>query len=620
MQYRGLAAAGALLLLLAALAWRSVVDIDVGIHLAGGRWIAAHHAVPTLDPFTYTVSDHPYVAYHWLFQLALFASERAAGVTGLVALRFALLLATGLLLVGALRARGTSPAAGALVGLLALLAAEWRFTLRPELVSWLLCAATLFVLERRERGAWLWLLPVFQLIWANTHVHALGLLLIASYAMEDAVRRRTLRTRLVGVGVLAALAALLNPYGFTGAAYPLLLSTRLSAGNVFASHIAELVSPLSMTADPDQPFSTSVQLSAWRVLFAFTWIAVPVLLRHRHLADAVIAAAFAALSALAVRNVALFAVAAMPALSRALDLLLRPALARAGPRVGEALVAAVCACALLQLPRIASGSFYAQARRPDRFAAELCAGCLALDTADWLARTAPSGPRFNNLALGSTLIWRDPLHKVFIDGRNEVSGEAFYQEYLKALDPEHFEEARARYGFETVALAYRGDAQAVRLAAHLARDPAWRLVHVDGAGAVFARVAGPNGALPAAPLPRAVGAEEREQLFAKISVDGGRLAAARRWLWSREPPPGDVHGLGSFLARIDRVEAAERPLLEAAAQHPGFYEPHLDLGVVYQHAGLRRLALASYRHALALAPDHPGLAALQQALARAADR
>ena len=108
MRRRGLLAATALLLLLAALAWRSVVDIDVGIHLAGGRWIAEHRAVPALDPFTYSVSDHPYVAYHWLFQLALHACERAAGVTGLVLLRLSLLLATGFLLLATLRARGTS--------------------------------------------------------------------------------------------------------------------------------------------------------------------------------------------------------------------------------------------------------------------------------------------------------------------------------------------------------------------------------------------------------------------------------------------------------------------------------------------------------------------------------
>jgi hypothetical protein len=613
----GLTAASALLLLLAALAWRSVVDVDVGIHLAGGRWIAEHHAVPDRDPFTYTVSDHAYVAYHWLFQLALHGCSRAAGVAGMVALRFALLLATGLLLLGALRTRGASPAAAAAVGLCALFAAEWRFTLRPELVSWCLGAALLFALERR--GRWLWTLPAIQLVWANTHVHAFGLAIIAAYALDDVLRLKTLRTPLVGIGALSALAALVNPYGALGATYPLLLSTRLSSSNVFAGHIAELVSPLAIAPDPEQPFSTSAQLLAYRALFAFGLMAVPLLLRRRHVADAAIVAVFGTLSALAVRNVALFAVVALPALARALDLLLELAPAPARRRARAALLATACGVALLQVPRVVSGSFYASERRGDRFAAELCSDCLALETADWLARTAPAGPGFNNLALGSVLIWRDPARRVFIDGRNEVSGEDFYRDYLAALDPAGFAAARDRFGFEYVALAHRGDAGASRLAAQLARDAAWRLAHVDGAGVVFVRAAGPNGALPEAALPAAVDTAERERRFAEIRADGSRTRALRRWLWSRERPPGAEHGLGNFLARIDRLEAAERPLLAAAAASPDFVEPQLDLGVLYQRAGMRRLALESYRRALALAPDHPELARLRDALERHAE-
>jgi hypothetical protein len=619
MRRPGSFAAAALLLLLAALAWRSLVDVDLGIHLAGGRWIAEHRAVPDLDPFTYTVSDHPYVAYHWLFQLALFACERAAGVAGLVGLRFALLLATGLLLLGCLRARGASPAAAALVGFGALLASEWRFTLRPELVSWCLAAATLCVLELPRRERWLWLLPPFQLVWANTHIHALGLAIVGCYALEDAVRARSLRRPLLGVTLLCALAALVNPYGLRGALYPIWLAPRLAQGDVFAGHIAELASPLVIAPDPAQPFTTSVQLAAYRVLFALGVLALPLLLRARRLADAALVALFGALSALAVRNVALYAAVALPALARSLDLLAARLSAPARARVQGALLALVCACALLQLPRVVSGTFYAGDRRADRFAAELCADCLALDTADWLARTQPAGPLLNNLALGSSLIWRAPAQKVFIDGRNEVTGGDFYLEYLRALDPLQFEASRARFGFESVALAHRGDARAAALAEHLAHDPGWRLVHADGAGVVFARIAGPNGALAPAQLPRAVASDERERLFARIEVDAGRAAALRRWLWSRERPPGALHGLGNLLARIGLFEPAERPLLEAARQARGFYEPHLDLGVLYQEAGLRRLALASYERALALAPTHPDLVPLGEALARSAN-
>ena len=69
----------ALLLLVGVLAFRNVSDRDFGIHMAGGRWILEHAAVPTTDPFTYPVSDHEYLAYHWLFQVVLYGTFSVAG-------------------------------------------------------------------------------------------------------------------------------------------------------------------------------------------------------------------------------------------------------------------------------------------------------------------------------------------------------------------------------------------------------------------------------------------------------------------------------------------------------------------------------------------------------------
>src|SRR5262249_49802616 len=152
-------------------------------------------------------------------------------------------------------------------------------------------------------------------------------------------------------------------------------------------------------------------------------VSAPVLLRARHVADAALVALFGALAALAVRNAALFVVVTLPAQARALDLLLVRLAPVTRRRVGEAILAVAILLALLQLPGVVPGTWSARDRREDRFAAELCADCLALETADWIAATAPGGPLLNNLALGSILLWRAPAQRVFIDGRNEVSGE-----------------------------------------------------------------------------------------------------------------------------------------------------------------------------------------------------
>jgi len=604
--------AAVLLLLTAALAWRNVVDVDVGLHLAGGRYVALHGAVPDLDPFTWTLRDHAYVAYHWAFQLVLYAVDQLAGVRGLVSLRFALVLATALLLLDVLRLRAVGAMAGAVTALLALLSIEWRFTLRPELVSWLLAAAQLAVLERHRRGARsaLWLLPCIQIVWANSHVHVLGLGLLGIYTLEEWVRHGTWRSRLAAWSGVAALASLVNPYGVAGALYPLVLWTRLSGGSLFGEHITELVSPLSIGPDSAGSFATGIQLSAYRAFFLLAAIACVTHLRARRLADALLLAVFGGLSLLAVRNLGIFAVAALPAVATALDDWLSRASADSRLRhwLGDGLLALALGFALLCIPRVVSGAFYASDRRPDRFEASLCRECLGLDTADWLVRQNLSGRGLNDLRFGSVLVWRDPAHPVFIDGRNEVTGEAFYARYLRALDPEQWEQTQRSFAFDYVALMHRGDLRAVALARRLRDDPDWRLAHVDGAGVVFVRVSGPNGSLPAARLPLPVERGERQRRLARIPPAPSDLERWLRWLWSSELPPGTAHALGNFLARLGENAAAERPLLDSIETSPHFYEPYLDLGLVYRDLGLRRAAVRCLRHAAALAPEHEDLA------------
>jgi Flp pilus assembly protein TadD len=113
--------------------------------------------------------------------------------------------------------------------------------------------------------------------------------------------------------------------------------------------------------------------------------------------------------------------------------------------------------------------------------------------------------------------------------------------------------------------------------------------------------------MPAVALPQPVGAEERRAALAGLGVDACRGARARRWLSPSEAPPGQAYALGSFLLAADRPAEAERPLLAAAAVSRSYWEPHFDLGVLYQGLGLPGPAQRAFSSALALAPHHPAL-------------
>src|SRR5258708_8812580 len=100
----GLACALALPALLAlALAWslQPLTHDDLFWHLRTGEWIAAHHRVPLVDPFSYTHHGARWITHEWGFSLLGFLVCRAAGAGGLVLLPAA--LAPGLFAAGAWR-------------------------------------------------------------------------------------------------------------------------------------------------------------------------------------------------------------------------------------------------------------------------------------------------------------------------------------------------------------------------------------------------------------------------------------------------------------------------------------------------------------------------------------
>ena len=58
--------------LAAVLAFRPIDDFDTWWHLAAGRWIVGHGAVPATDTLSHTVRDHPWINLEWAYEVALY--------------------------------------------------------------------------------------------------------------------------------------------------------------------------------------------------------------------------------------------------------------------------------------------------------------------------------------------------------------------------------------------------------------------------------------------------------------------------------------------------------------------------------------------------------------------
>ena len=238
-------------------------DTDFWWHLRTGDLIRQTGQVPRTDLYTYTVANHPWVDLHWGFQVALSWGYAWGGVVALNLAKCAITCAAVLLLVTA-RRRDWPIWVSLLAWLPALLVLGGRMYIRPETLTLLYLALDLAILTRWERYPFLaLLLPPVQVAWVNSHgLFVLGPILIG-FALFDALFRpgalapgRRGWWRIIGLATfLTGLACLLNPYGVTGALFPLELA-RTMGNPMFAEVIAELT-----------PIPLFVQRSAgWRGL------------------------------------------------------------------------------------------------------------------------------------------------------------------------------------------------------------------------------------------------------------------------------------------------------------------------------------------------------------------
>jgi hypothetical protein len=210
----------------AATALRPRLDEDTWWHLAVGRYIETHDfTFPHTDPLSRPgVEQHlPWVAYSWLYELALYEAYERFDVAGVLYVRYLLVLLMYLTLARfATRALGYAAcdltALGLMtISLLPLLSERpWHLTI----IGTILTLDAAIRLRQGERARRFWWLPLYYVLWANTHIQfviGLGILGLAWVATMGEGRRNQrwtpARAILVYLG-LCGLATLANPYGF----------------------------------------------------------------------------------------------------------------------------------------------------------------------------------------------------------------------------------------------------------------------------------------------------------------------------------------------------------------------------------------------------------------------
>lgn len=201
----------------------AIVVGDTWLMLMAGREIV-EHGLPRTDEITVLGHGTTWTDQQWLAQLVFYGVDALAGIRAVVVLDVAFVLTALWLAFGTARALGASSRSTFLVGLLAVVAGPWGWTIRPQVTALPLYAATLWLLvdgyRNGVRRRTLAVLPLLVL-WANLHGSVLlGAVLTMLLAVLTLLRSRP-APRLLPWLLLAGgpLSVLATPYGWDVLAY-----------------------------------------------------------------------------------------------------------------------------------------------------------------------------------------------------------------------------------------------------------------------------------------------------------------------------------------------------------------------------------------------------------------
>jgi hypothetical protein len=461
-----------------------VTPNDFWWHVRAGQWIVEHGRTPTTDLFSFTRLGEPWTYQSWLAEIAYSLVMRAGGLPLVILLHAIILTAAyALLLLTCRRAALGDLRSAALATLLAAFGSP-NWNVRPQSVSILLFAVTLFLVERntvRQVGqrAWiwqdpaLWLLPPLFVLWANAHGgFVFGLVLLGSYLLARGygwIRHgERFPAQLAMVTLLCALATLVTPSG------PGMLDYVLG----FVRHPATV--NLNVEFMPPTIRSLDGQLFFG---FVILWFVLLLAARYRPSArDTIRLLVFGVLALMARRNMIWFCMVAAPPLAASLHTWVSRMKSRSDANPGRswinvALVALIGALAVLSLPWFrpylpirSLARNYVAAGTPTEAVAHLC-------------RDAQARRTFHEQRYGSYLIWACPDLPVFIDTRIELYPLEQWDDYLAA--------SAGRYDWEAILDRYRIDtllldkeAQKPLIDAAKA-SPRWRVTYEDEQTVIF---------------------------------------------------------------------------------------------------------------------------------------
>jgi tetratricopeptide (TPR) repeat protein len=560
-----------------------IADPDFWWHLKTGEWIWQHKAIPHVDPFSYTFKGAEWINYEWLFHAAIYPIYQLGGFGGLIIFEIIIVLLTFLILFFACReVDGGNRWLSITILLMTLLVAWGRFSIRPQIISFLLLALYLYLLilhqEERitTRRLMLFLIPA-HILWVNVHgSFLLGIFLVGAYALGRFVplalsHHRNLKPvfqdrQLQGLLLLCLLlvvASFFNPYTYRVFLIPIKTAVAEEALRSIAEWIPIDIRGLGLF---------TIDYTMWfRALFLIGAVSFLIRLDNlKKVENVVIFALFSYMAFKHIRFCADFALVTTPMIINNLAQFQwrahRWKWAFFLPLVILILFSAYTVRGLISLKRLGLGIW---TNYPEM-------------TVNFLKEHNVRGNIFNDYGYGGYLIWNLwPDIPVFIDGRAiTIYDQDFFWLYsMTAQKKEVWEKASEQYGIDIVLMRDQRDNGYASLSYWLNEDEDWMLVAFDDVSSLYMK-------------------------------RGTRFDGLIKQYGFRYLRPADISMDYAKKKKEDRkyLKALEEELKEACRRFPGNFYPYYYLGVYHQIYGTKehlQEAAKALRRAVTNRPDLP---------------
>ncbi|TRZ51613.1 hypothetical protein D4R99_04140 [bacterium] len=199
--------------------YKIYLDDDVFWHLTTGRYIINTGSIPSSDVFGFITSGAPWMPFEWGWDVLTYLIFKSGGFTALSVFRTLIVLCVFWIIYIMARKFDVKDGLIIFVFLISVFGTLTRYSVRPQLISYLLTVITLYLLVHYiyfNSVKHLYFLPVVFLLWANMHMGiALGLIIVGLtliYQIIKCARKKEKIIVPVSVLLLCIAALSINPH------------------------------------------------------------------------------------------------------------------------------------------------------------------------------------------------------------------------------------------------------------------------------------------------------------------------------------------------------------------------------------------------------------------------